>query len=76
VSVSINIPDEIYEQASRMAEVHHIAVDDIFVNAFSEQFAAWQHVRERAARGDRDQFLAVLSEVPDVEPEAYDRILT
>jgi hypothetical protein len=74
VSVSINIPDEIYEQAIRMAEVHHIAVDEVFVNAFSEQFAAWQHVRERAERGDRDQFLAILSEVPDLEPEVHDWI--
>jgi hypothetical protein len=49
-------------------------VDDVFATAFSEQFSAWQRFRERAKRGDRDTFLAILSQVPDVEPEAYDRI--
>ena len=31
-------------------------------------------VRERAARGSREKFERVLSKVPDVEPEAHDRL--
>jgi hypothetical protein len=30
--------------------------------------------RERAARGSREKFEDVLSKVPDVEPEAHDRL--
>jgi hypothetical protein len=32
-------------------------------------------VRERAARGSREKFEAVLAKVPDVEPEEHDRIM-
>jgi hypothetical protein len=74
VSVSINIPEELYAQARSIAEAHHVAVEEVFVSAFADQLAAWQRLRERAARGDGDKFLAALDKVPDVEPEEYDRI--
>jgi len=74
MSVSINISEELYEQARIIAEAHHIAVDDVLATAFSKQFSAWQRFQERAKRGNRDTFLAILSHVPDVEPEAFDRI--
>jgi hypothetical protein len=74
MSVSINISEELYGQACIIAEAHHIAVDDVFATAFSEQFSAWERFRERAKRGNRDTFLAIFSQVPDVEPEAYDRM--
>jgi predicted transcriptional regulator len=74
MSVSITVSDELYEQARSIAEAHHIAVDDVFAMAFAEQFSAWQRIQERAKRGDRDKFVAVLNKVPDIQPEAYDRI--
>lgn len=74
MSVSINIPEELYDQARAIAESQHIAVDDVFASAFADHFAAWQRIRERAARGDRNKFLAVLDKVPDIEPEEYDRL--
>lgn len=74
MSISINIPEELYQQAVTMAEAHHVAVDEIFVSAFAEQLAAWQRLRERAARGSREKYFAVLDNVPDVEPDTADRI--
>jgi len=74
MSVSITVSDEIYEQARSIAEAHHIPVDDVFAKAFAEQFSAWQRLQERVKLGDRDKFVAVLNKVPDIEPEAYDRI--
>ena len=43
-------------------------------SSFAEQLAAWERVKQRAARGSRESVLAVLNKVPDVEPEEYDRI--
>ena len=74
MSVSINIPEELYNEARTIAEAHHVPVEQVFASAFADQFAAWQRLQERAARGDRQKFLAVLDKVPDVEPEEYDRI--
>ena len=72
--VYINIPEELYDQARAIAEAQNIAVEDVFASAFADHFAAWQRLQERAARGDREKFLAVLERVPDVEPEEYDRL--
>jgi hypothetical protein len=74
MSVSINIPEELYDQARIIAEAQHIPVEQVFASAFADQFAAWQRLHQRAARGDREKFLAVLDKVPDIEPEEYDRL--
>ncbi len=74
MSVSINIPQELYDQARSIAEAHRVPVEQVFASAFADQFAAWQRLQERAARGDRQKFLAVLDNVPDIEPEEYDRL--
>jgi len=74
MSVSIKVPEELYRQGAVIAEAHHVPVEEVFASAFAEYVAAWQRLRERAARGDRDKFLTVLDKVPDVEPEEYDRI--
>jgi predicted transcriptional regulator len=74
LSVSINVSQELYDQARTIAEAHHVPVEQVFASAFADQFAAWQRLQERAARGDRQKFLAVLESVPDIEPEEYDRL--
>ena len=33
-----------------------------------------EYLRQRALRGSREKYEAALAEVPDVEPEAYDRL--
>lgn len=73
MSVSINIPEELYDQARGIAESHRVSVEQVFASALADQFAAWQRLRERAAGGDREKFLAVLDKVPDIDPEEYDR---
>jgi hypothetical protein len=74
MSVSVNIPEELYQQAREIAESQHLSVDDVVSSAFAEQMAAWERLKQRAARGRRESFLAVLDKVPDAEPEDYDRI--
>ena len=50
-----------------------MSVDDVVPSAFAEQLAAWDRLKQRAARGSREHFLQVLDKVPDIEPEDYDR---
>lgn len=51
--------------------------DDQFESsAISEKIAAWRtesYLKERAKRGSRAKYEAILAKVPDVEPEVYDR---
>jgi hypothetical protein len=74
MTVSVNIPEELYRRAREIAESRHLSVDDVVSSAFAEQLAAWERLKHRAARGSRESFLALLDKVPDVEPEEYDRI--
>jgi hypothetical protein len=74
MTVNINVPEELYEQAQIISRTQNVSVDEVLASAFTEHIAAWQRLRERAARGDRQKFLTVLDQVSDVEPEEYDRI--
>ena len=45
--------------------------------ALSEKISALHtqdYLKERAAKGDRKEFEAILDKVPDVEPEEQDRL--
>jgi hypothetical protein len=74
MTVSVNIPEELYRQAREIAESQHLSVDDVVSSAFAEQLVALERLKRRAARGSRENFFAVLDKVPDVEPEEYDRM--
>lgn len=49
-----------------------MSVDELIASALAEYVASWERLRRRAARGDREQFTAVLDRVPDVEAEDFD----
>ena len=74
MSVSINIPEDLYHEAKAIADAQHMSVDDLIASAFAEQLAAWERLKQRAAQGRREEYLKVLGKVPDVEPEEHDRI--
>jgi hypothetical protein len=68
MTVTVNIPEELYRQARELAESQHLSVDDVVSSAFAGHLAAWERLKQRAARGNRQSFLAVLDKVPDVDP--------
>ena len=74
MSVSINIPDDLYKEALAIANIQHRSVDEVFASAFIGQLAAWDRLKVKAASGQRDLFLAVLDKAPDVEAEEFDRL--
>ena len=71
---TISVPDDLYREALDLAKAQRVSVNDVFVSAFTEQLSAWNRLKERAARGSREQFLAVLDKVLAVEPEGRDHI--
>jgi hypothetical protein len=73
MTVSVSVPEDLYKKAAEIAEAQHTSVGEVFASAFLEHLAAWERLQHRAARGDRDAFLAVLDKAPDVKPEEYDR---
>jgi hypothetical protein len=72
MSVSVSVSEELYQKAVEIAKAQHLSVDELFASAFVEHVAACERLQQRA-RGSHKKFLAVLDEVPDVEPEEFDR---
>ena len=60
------------EKRRPFADAQHISVDEVIVSAVNEKLAEWERLKQRAARGCREEFFKVLEKVPDVEPEKYD----
>ena len=74
MSVSVNIPEELYRQASEIAAIENISVDEIFASAFEERLLEFERLKDKAARGSYEKFLRVMAKVPAIEPPGYDRL--
>ncbi|HVY91842.1 MAG TPA: hypothetical protein VHA14_03800 [Bryobacteraceae bacterium] len=74
MSVSINIPDELYRRAIEVAASQHVSVDDLFASAFEERLLEFERLKEKASRGSYARFVRVMSKAPAVEPPEYDRL--
>jgi hypothetical protein len=72
MSVSVSVPEELYEKAAAIAKAQNISVDEVFASAFAEHLAVWERLKRRAASGNREDFLGILDKVPDVEPAPED----
>ncbi|MCZ8225301.1 MAG: toxin-antitoxin system HicB family antitoxin [Microcystis sp. LE19-84.1B] len=56
-----------------------ISIDQFISTAIAEKLSALMtenYLIERAKRGSREKYQTILTKVPDVEPEAYDRLPT
>ncbi len=74
MSVNVRVPEELYAKAAALAAARKVSVDEVFASAFIDQLAVCERLRARAERGNREKFLAVMDQVPDVEPEEADRL--
>ncbi len=74
MSVSVNIPEELYRRATEIAASESVSVDDLFASAFEERLLEFERLREKASRGSYEKFLKVMSKVPAAEPPDYDRL--
>jgi hypothetical protein len=67
----------LHRNLRELAEREGVSINQIINAAVGEKVAALHtldYLRERAKRGSRVAFDAVLAKVPDVEPPDYDRL--
>ncbi len=74
MSVSVNIPEELYRRASEVAATEKVSVDELFASAFEERILEFERLKEKASRGSYEKFMRVMAKVPAVEPPEYDRL--
>jgi len=50
-----------------------LSLEEFLSAKLSEQFAGLEYLKRRAERASIERFRAALQQIPDVEPEEYDR---
>jgi uncharacterized protein (DUF1778 family) len=76
-ALSLRLPKTLHEQLRELAQEEGISVNQFVVLAVAEKVASIStidYLEKRAKRGSREKFLEILSKVPDVEPQEFDRL--
>lgn len=76
-ALSLRLPKTLHQQLRELAQEEGISVNQFVMLAVAEKVAAIstiEYLERRAKRGSREQFLEILSKVPDVEPDEFDRL--
>lgn len=76
-TLSVRLPDSLHKKLKELAEKEGVSMNQFITLAVSEKMSALltvDYLKERAERGNRKVFEEILSEVPDVEPEEYDKL--
>lgn len=76
-TLSVGLPDSLHKKLKELAEQEGVSMNQLITLAVSEKMFALltvDYLKERAERGSRKSFEEIMSEVPDVEPEEYDKL--
>ena len=76
-TLSLRLPRSLHRGVKELAEREGVSMNQIITTAVAEKLSALMtedYLEERAVRGSRERFKAVLDKVPDVEPEERDRL--
>lgn len=75
-TLSVRLPDSLHMKVRQLAEREGISINQFIATAVAEKLAALmteEYLEERAKHGNRARYKAALAQVPEVEPEVYDR---
>ncbi|OQW92556.1 MAG: CopG family transcriptional regulator [Thiotrichaceae bacterium IS1] len=76
-TVTLQLPDSLYTKINELVKVEGISIHQFLTLATAEKLTAFltpSYLEQEAARGQRADFEKVLTAVPQVEPEEYDRL--
>ena len=74
-TLSIRIPDSYHTMVKELSKMDNISINQFITAAIGEKLTALQtenYIEQRATKGSREKFLAVLNKAPDIEPGEYD----
>ncbi|MGI9054595.1 MAG: hypothetical protein ACR2F2_02200 [Pyrinomonadaceae bacterium] len=76
-TISTKIPDALFRQAKSIAESEEMTFDQFIALALASQISSWNTGKtfaERAEKGDWKKARKILANVPNVEPEDFDKL--
>jgi len=78
-ALSLRLPESLHRKLGEIAAREGVSINQLISSAVAEKVSALmteEYLEARAKRGSRRKFDAILSKIPDVEPEERDRIPT
>jgi hypothetical protein len=76
-AISLRLPNSLHRKLGDLARREGISINQLVNSAVAEKMATLmtvEYLQERAKRGTRKKFEAVLAKVPNREPETFDRL--
>jgi hypothetical protein len=76
-TLSVRFPESLHKKVKELAEREGVSMNQFITLAVSEKMSALlteDYIKERAAKGSKQAFNDILNQVPDVEPEEYDKL--
>lgn len=76
-TLSLRLPDSIHERVKEFAQKEGISINQFIASAVTEKISAYatvNYLERRAKRANITKFEKALSQIPDVEPEEYDKL--
>jgi hypothetical protein len=74
---TIQLPDQVYEQAAELAALDRLPVDRFLAGLIQDQASAWSRLQAHASRDSGDglaKLHQVLDKVPALPPEPADQL--
>ncbi len=72
----VRLPESLHKNLQSVADLEGVSIDQFVSTSVAEKMSALltqDYLKERAARGSREQYLAVLAKVPNAEPDENDQ---
>ena len=76
-TLTIRLPESLHAKIKELAKAEGISINQFLVVAAAEKMSALlteDFLANEAKQGRRQNFESFLAKVPDIEPEAYDRL--
>jgi hypothetical protein len=76
-TLSVRLPEYLHENVRELARREGVSINQFITLAVAEKMSALMtedYLAERAKRGSREKYEAVLAKVPDVDPGEDDRL--
>lgn len=75
-TISLRLPESLHKKARELANKEHTSINQLVASALAEKISALmteEYIQDRAKRASKEKFKKILSKVPNVEPEDYDK---
>lgn len=76
-TLSLRLPESVHEKLSKLAQTEGVSLNQLLCSAAAEKLAALmteEYLAERARRGSKAKFKAVLAKAPNTAPVAGDEL--